>query len=140
MLQGAYRLALTGGVLALGLATGACSSLESVRNSKDPGYAHRFAVPYPTILDAIPSALQAVKLTIIDTSDPAPGTRVIMARHGISTGSWGEYVRVTITERDAGHTDVAILTKSIQALKSSSSTPEYFGDLLLEIGKRVLGT
>jgi hypothetical protein len=140
MLQQVHRLALAGAVLAFGLTTGACSSLQSVRNSKEPGYAHRFAVPYGKILDAAPPALQAVQMTIIDTSDPVPGKRVIMARHGISAGSWGEYVRVTITERDAGHTDVAIFTRSLQAFRSSSSTPEYFGDLLLEIGKRVLGT
>ncbi len=78
-------------------------------------------------------------MTVIETSDAGTDTRVIIARHGISASSWGEFVRVTITQVDAGHTEVAIFTKKFQAL-GSSLQPEYYGDLLLEIGKRVFGT
>jgi hypothetical protein len=126
--------------LALGMIASACTSLDSVRISKEMGYVHRFGVPYRRILVATPPALRAVKIEVIDSADPVPGTHVIMARHGMTAFSNGEYVRVTIRELGASLTEVAVFTKSFGAFASSSSTPEYYGDLLLEIGKRVLGT
>lgn len=126
--------------MAFGSMTSACTSIDSVRNSKDLGYVHDFAVPYQEVLDATPAALEAVKLQVIDSTAPKPGIRIIMASHGKPNLGVGEYVRVTITDLGPHRTQVAIITKNLHALASSSSTPEYYGDILLEIGKRVLGT
>jgi len=117
----------------------ACTSVQSVRDSAAPGFVHRFAVSYQQVLEATPASLAAVRLSVLETDDSVAGRRVIMARHGLSYASWGEYVRVIVTQIDAGHTDVAVLTKGREAV-SATKYPDFYGDLLLEIGKRVLGT
>lgn len=135
-----YGVAWARAIVALGLIASACTTLDSVRSSNETGYVHRFAVPYREILGATPSALEAVKIAVIDSADPKPGTHVIMARRGMTAFHVGEYVRVTIRELGESLTEVAVLTTSFASHASPSSTPQYYGELMLEIGKRVLGT
>jgi hypothetical protein len=124
----------------IGLTANACSSVESTRDSKEVGSIHRFTAPYRQILDAMPAALEAVKLRIIESTDVSPTARVIITRHPSSALYLGYYVRVTIKELNAGQTEVEVLSKGQFADLPSSGRMDNSSDLFLEIGKRVYGT
>jgi hypothetical protein len=126
-------------VLAIGLTASACSSVESVRNSKESGFVHQFAAPYRQVLDAMPAALETVKLRVDESTDTANGTRVIIARYPGSVLHLGYYVRITIKELNAGQTEVDVLSKKGQLADMPGSIGNS-SDLFLEIGKRVYGT
>ncbi len=117
---------------------GACTSVESVRNSKESGIVHRFAAPYQKVLDVMPAALETVKMRVCESTDMGNGKRIIIARYPASILHQG-YIRIAIKDLDAGHTEVEVLSKRGQL----ADMPGGIGnssDLFLEIGKRVYGT
>jgi hypothetical protein len=132
------RAAIAAAILA-GLTVSACTSVESVRNSKESGFVHRFAAPFRQVLDAMPAALEAVKLRVAESTDTASGTRIIIARYPASALHLGYYVRITIKELNAGQTEVEVLSKKGQ-LADMPGNIGNSSDLFLEIGKRVYGT
>jgi len=133
------RAAIGAAVLAIGLTVSACASVESIRNSKEAGFGHRFAATYQQVLDAMPAALEAVKLRVAESTDTASGTRVIIARYPASALHLGYYVRITIKELNAAQTEVEVLSKKGQ-LADMPGDIGNSSDLFLEIGKRVYGT
>jgi hypothetical protein len=138
MVRQISRAAMAAAILAIGL-TSACTSVESVRNSKESGFVHRFAAPYREVLDAMPAALEAVNLRVAESTDTASGIRVIIARYPASVLHLGYYVRISIKELNAGQTEVEVLSKKGQLADIPGSIGNS-SDLFLEIGKRVYGT
>ena len=132
------RAAIAAAILA-GLTVSACTSVESVGNSKESGFVHRFAAPYLQVLHAMPAALEAVKLRVAESTDTTNGTRIIIARYPASALHLGYYVRITIKELNAGQTEVEVLSKKGQ-LADMPGNIGNSSDLFLEIGKRVYGT
>jgi hypothetical protein len=132
-------VAIAAAVLAIGLTVNACTSVESVRNSEETGFVHRFAAPYRQVLNAMPAALEAVKLRVAESTDTASGARVIIARYPASALYLSYYVRITIKELNAEQTEVEILSKQGQ-LADMPGNIGNSSDLFLEIGRRVYGT
>jgi len=132
------KAAIAAAVFAIGL-TSACTSVESVRSSSEPGFVHRFAAPYQKVLDAMPAALEAVNLQVAESTDMPSGQRVIIARHPASWSRLGYYARISIKELNAHQTEVEVLSKEGQ-LASMPGSIGNSSDLFLEIGKRVYGT
>jgi len=131
------KAAMAAAILTTGLTTSACTSVESIRDSKESGFVHRYAAPYQKVLDAMPAALEAVKMRVVESTDTASGNRVIIARYPVSALHQG-YVRISIKELNAGQTEVEVLSKKDHWDERGSIGNS--SDLFLEIGKRVYGT
>src|SRR5262245_28473340 len=101
------KAAIAAAVFAIGL-TSACTSVESVRSSSEPGLVHRFAAPYQKVLDAMPTALEALKMQVAESTDIASDQRVIIARYPASWSRLGYYVRISIKELNAHQTEVEV--------------------------------
>jgi hypothetical protein len=67
-----------------------------------------FGYPKAQVWDALPGALQSVKMSV-DSSDPAAGR--IEASTGVSLSSWGENVSVQVGEAGPDKTTVTVSTK-----------------------------
>jgi hypothetical protein len=134
------KVVMAASILGIALTVSACTSVESARNSKETGFVHRFAAPYRQVLDAMPAALEAVKLRVIESTDTASGTRVIVARNPTSALYLSYYVRITIKELNAAQTEVEVLSEGQFADMPAGKNIGNSSDLFLEIGKRVYGT
>jgi hypothetical protein len=117
--------------------TCACATVDLVRSDPDFGSTHTFKAPYADVLQAVPKALHALNMTMLESSEPNSHTREIIAMHGASMFSWGEFVRVVVTEVDSGRTDVAVYTKRWELLPSGGRN--WSAEVFLEIGKLVFG-
>ena len=88
----------------------------------------------------MPAALEAVKLRVIESTDTASGTRVIVARNPTSALYLSYYVRITIKELSSAQTEVEVLSEGQFADMPAGKNMGNSSDLFLEIGKRVYGT
>jgi hypothetical protein len=125
-------------ILAVGSATSACTSVDSVRASRESGVVHRFVAPYQTVLAVVPAALEALKMRVAESTDPARGEHVIVGRYTAALLRDG-FVRISIRKLNDDQTAVEILSKAGQFAAMPGSVGNS-GDLFLEIGKRLYGT
>lgn len=94
--------------LAIALFSG-CASADSVRNAPESkGKEQVFNVGYSGIVETVATTLPAIGLENIDRQSNDSQTTVFLGTVGVTPQSWGEIVRVTVTNIDVDTSSVKV--------------------------------
>lgn len=85
-----------------------CASLGSVSSLKGYGHSRIYNFPYQTIWDAVPKAMQSLKLPV-DFTDEKEGR--ILTDTPVTLWSYGEAIAVFVTRVDDFHTNVEVVSR-----------------------------
>jgi hypothetical protein len=115
-----------------------CATADTVKNAPvDAGIAKSFDAPYERTVAATLSALAAMKVSMHDNSEEAPG-RVIMVNTHVSAFSWGEVGRVIVKKSAAAPTTVVVnWSKRDQLQITGTSADDFSSDLFVGIETRL---
>jgi hypothetical protein len=96
------------GTVFLMLAAG-CASVDSVRDAPESSGEERlYNVGYSRMVELIATTLASTGLENVDQQSTDPRITVFIGTSGVKLTSWGEIVRVTVTEIDPTNTSVRV--------------------------------
>lgn len=86
-----------------------CASVESVRDAPmSKGEERIFDVGYRRMVDVVSATLPSIGLENVEKQPDEPQVTVFLGTAGVDLWSWGEIVRVTVTEIDSTRTSVRV--------------------------------
>ena len=95
--------------LALACMSAACATVDSVRDApKTAGEERTYAVSYQRMTELVARTLPSIDLEIVSREVFETKQTLFMATSPVRWSSWGEIVRVTVSEVDANHATVAV--------------------------------
>ena len=120
-----------------GLAAG-CASVDSVRDAQESkGEERFFNMSYIRMLDVVAITLPSIGLKNVDKQSNDPRITVFLGTSGVSPASWGEIVRVIVTEIDVAKTSVRVHWRHKFRDGVISSAPNWKEDVFAGIEERL---
>ena len=113
-----------------------CASTNSIRDAPaSAGEEQLFDVSYERIVGLVATLLPLLDLENVDKHSNAPQSTVFVGAHGITAASWGEVVRVIVTEIDATKTSVRVHWRSKFRAGIITSSPNWQEEIFSGIGE-----
>lgn len=104
----------------------ACASVDSVRDApENKGEVRIFDENYERMVSVAATTLPLLELENINRQSSDPRTTVFLATHGATLASWGEVVRVIVTETDVTKTSVRVYWRSMFRNGVITSAPNW---------------
>jgi hypothetical protein len=121
------------GVLLLG-----CASVDSVRDAPtSKGEERIFEVGYKRMVDVVSTTLPSVGMENVEKQSDVPQVTVFLGTAGVDLWSWGEIVRVTVTEIDSTSTSVRVYWRHKLRDGVISFAPNWTEDVFTGIEERL---
>ena len=115
-----------------------CASVDSVRDAPgSKGEERFFDVSYRRMVDVVATTLPSIGLENVDKQSNDPRITVFLGTGGVSPASWGEIVRVTVTEIDVARTSVRIYWRHKFRDGIISFAPSWTEDVFAGIEERL---
>ncbi len=115
-----------------------CASVNSVRDAPESeGEERLFDVSYERIVGVVETMLPLLGLENVDKQSNAPQSTVFVGTHGVTGASWGEVVRVIVTEIDATKTSVRVYWRSKFRDGIITSAPNWQEEIFSGIEERL---
>ena len=115
-----------------------CGSVDSVRDAPESrGEKRLFDVSYERMVGVVATTLPSLGLENVDKQSSAPKSTVFVGTHGITPASWGEVVRVIVTEIDVANTSVSVYWRSKFRDGIISSSPNWKEEVFAGIDERL---
>ena len=128
-----WVLLLTWGPLLSG-----CASVESVRDApKSYGEERIFDVSYVRMNDVVATTLPLLGLENVDKQSDDSRTAVFVGAHGVTPASWGEIVRVIVTEVGVARSSVKVYWRSKFRDGVITSAPDWQDEVFAGLEERL---
>jgi len=96
-------------VLAIGaFLIAGCASMGSISSLRGHGHTRVYNLPYQTVWEAVPKAMQSLKLSVA-VADEKEGK--ILTDTPLTLWSYGEAIAVFVTRVDDSHTNVEVVSR-----------------------------
>lgn len=90
-----------------------CATVDTIRDAPEAkGDKWVYDETYAELVELVDALLPALGLKNVEKRSTDTKVTVFVATHGITIASWGEVVRVTVTEFDAARTSVTVYWRS----------------------------
>jgi len=124
-------------LIAIPLLSG-CASVNSVRAAPEfKGEERLFDVSYEHMVGTVETMLPLLGLENVDKQSNDPRITVFVGTHGVTAASWGEVVRVIVTEVDVAKTSVRVYWRSKFRDGLITSAPDWNEEVFAGIEERV---
>ena len=116
-----------------------CASVDSVRDAPESRGEERFYdLRYERMVDVVAKTLPLLGLEDVEKQSNDPRTTVFIGTHGITLASWGEVVRVIVTEIYLPETSVRVYwQKKFRDGALLTSAPNWEEDVFAAIEERI---
>jgi hypothetical protein len=124
-------------MVAVALLSG-CASVDSVRDAPESkGEERFFNVSYRRMVEVVATTLPSIGLENVDKQSNDPRITVFLGTVGVRMVSWGEIVRVTVTEIDVAKTSVRVYWRHKFRDGIISAAPNWKEDVFAGIEERL---
>ncbi len=125
-------------VMVIGALLSGCASVDSVRDAPESRGEERFYdLSYERMVDVVAKTLPLLGLEDIEKQSNDPRTTVFIGTHGITLASWGEVVRVIVTEIYLPETSVRVYWRHKFSDGIITSAPNWEEDVFAAIEERI---
>ena len=115
-----------------------CASVDSVRDDPESRGEERFYdLRYERMVDVVEKTLPLLGLEDVEKQSNDPRTTVFIGTHGVTFTSWGEIVRVIVTEIYLPETSVRVYWRSKFRDGVITSAPNWVEDVFAGIEERI---
>ena len=125
-------------LLAWGPLLSGCASVESVRDAPESyGDERILDVSYERMNDVVAKTLPLLGLENVDKRSDDSRTAVFVGTHGVTPASWGEVVRVMVTEVGVARSSAKVYWRSKFRDGVITSAPDWQDDVFVGIEQRL---
>lgn len=115
-----------------------CASVDSVRDAPESeGEERFFDVGYEQMVSVVATTLPSLGLDNVEKRSNESRITVFLGTHGVTLASWGEIVRVIVTEIDAEKTSIRVHWRSKFRDGIITSAPDWIEEVFAGVEERL---